>query len=177
MKPLISKCSIMPAWHQLVPISGHVEESETARKLQLYATSIKTSVSTRLYHKLVVANILYGPVVGKCMGITDFICWALEDREMLSHIILTDGHIGTISTVEALEKETTESVGNISRGVGSYAHVNDGVRTHHHSTNLSWLPQTNRNRLVNIDEPHMTRYDLIFSLTHGSRLTMIDLHD
>ena len=49
MKPLISKCSMMPAWHQLVPISGHVEESETARKLQLYATSIKTSVSTRLY--------------------------------------------------------------------------------------------------------------------------------
>ena len=39
---------MMPAWHQLVPISGHVEESETARKLQLYATSIKTSVSTRL---------------------------------------------------------------------------------------------------------------------------------
>ena len=48
MKPLISKRSMMPAWHQLVPISGHVEESETARKLQLYATSIKTSVSTRL---------------------------------------------------------------------------------------------------------------------------------
>ena len=39
---------MIPAWHQLVPISGHVEESETARKLQLYATSIKTSVSTRL---------------------------------------------------------------------------------------------------------------------------------
>ena len=51
MKPLISKCSMMPAWHQLVPISGHVEESETARKLQLYATSIKTSVSTRLTWK------------------------------------------------------------------------------------------------------------------------------
>ena len=48
MKPLISKCSMIPAWHQLVSISGHVEESETARKLQLYATSIKTSVSTRL---------------------------------------------------------------------------------------------------------------------------------
>ena len=48
MKPLISKCSMIPAWHQLVPISGHVEESETARKLQLYAASIKTSVSTRL---------------------------------------------------------------------------------------------------------------------------------
>ena len=30
----------MPAWHQLVSMSGHVEESETARKLQLYATSI-----------------------------------------------------------------------------------------------------------------------------------------
>ena len=51
MKPLISKCSMIPAWHQLVPISGHVEESETARKLQLYATSIKTSVSTRLLNK------------------------------------------------------------------------------------------------------------------------------
>ena len=24
---------MIPAWHQLVPISGHVEESETARKL------------------------------------------------------------------------------------------------------------------------------------------------
>ena len=31
---------MMPAWHQLVSMSGHVEESETARKLQLYATSI-----------------------------------------------------------------------------------------------------------------------------------------
>ena len=42
---------MIPAWHQLVPISGHVEESVTARKLQLYATSIKTSVSTRLNRK------------------------------------------------------------------------------------------------------------------------------
>ena len=31
---------MMPAWHQLVSMSGRVEESETARKLQLYATSI-----------------------------------------------------------------------------------------------------------------------------------------
>ena len=38
--PLISNCSMMPAWHQLVSMSGHVEESETARKLQLYMTSI-----------------------------------------------------------------------------------------------------------------------------------------
>ena len=38
--PLISNCSMMPAWHQLVSMSGHEEESETARKLQLYATSI-----------------------------------------------------------------------------------------------------------------------------------------
>ena len=45
---------------------------------------------------------------------------------MRSHIILRDGHIGTISTVEALGKETTESFGNISRGVGSYV-MNDGV--------------------------------------------------
>ena len=43
--------------------------------------------------------------------------------------------------------------------------------SHHHSTNSSWLPQTSRNRLVNIDKPHVTRYDLIFSLTFGSRLT------
>ena len=42
---------MIPAWYQLVPISGHVEESETARNLQLYATSIKTSVSTRLIKK------------------------------------------------------------------------------------------------------------------------------
>ena len=40
MIPLISNCSMMPGWHQLVSMSGHVEESETARKLQLYATSI-----------------------------------------------------------------------------------------------------------------------------------------
>ena len=38
--PLISNCSMMPAWHQLVSMSGHVEELKTARKLQLYATSI-----------------------------------------------------------------------------------------------------------------------------------------
>ena len=38
--PLISNCSMMPEWHQLVSMSGHVEESETARNLQLYATSI-----------------------------------------------------------------------------------------------------------------------------------------
>ena len=47
---------------------------------------------------------------------------------MRGHIILRDGHIGTISTVEALGKGTTESVGNISRGVGFYGVVNDGVR-------------------------------------------------
>ena len=31
---------MMPEWHQLVSMSGHVEESEAARKLQLYETSI-----------------------------------------------------------------------------------------------------------------------------------------
>ena len=29
------------------------------------------------------------------------------------------------------------------------------LRPHHHSTNSSWLPQTSRKRLVNIDEPHI----------------------
>ena len=43
-------------------------------------------------------------------------------------------------------------------------------------TNSSWLPKTSRNRLVNIDEPHMTRYDLIFSVAFASRLTIIYLH-
>ena len=44
----ILKCSMMPELHQLVPMSGHVTELETAKKLQLYATSRCTSVSTGL---------------------------------------------------------------------------------------------------------------------------------
>ena len=59
---------------------------------------------------------------------------------------------------------------------GSGTSRNHQMSSLHHSTNSSWLPQTSRNRLVNIDEPHMTRYDLIFSLTNASRLTIIDLH-
>ena len=39
---------MMPELHQLVCMSGHVKESETAKILQLYATSISTFVSTRL---------------------------------------------------------------------------------------------------------------------------------
>ena len=31
---------MMPEWHQLVCMSGHVKESEAAKILQLYATSI-----------------------------------------------------------------------------------------------------------------------------------------
>ena len=31
---------MMPEWHQLVCMSGHVKESETAKILQLYGTSI-----------------------------------------------------------------------------------------------------------------------------------------
>ena len=41
----------MPEWHQLVCMSGYVKESETAKILQLYATSRSTSVSTRLKQK------------------------------------------------------------------------------------------------------------------------------
>ena len=36
----ISKCLMIPEWHQHVSMSGYVEESETAIKLQLYATSV-----------------------------------------------------------------------------------------------------------------------------------------
>ena len=72
MKPLISKCSMIPAWHQLVPISGHVEESETARKLQLYATSIKTSVSTRLQSFLSTSFPQHFLEKGACT------CWSLH---------------------------------------------------------------------------------------------------
>ena len=47
---------------------------------------------------------------------------------------------------------------------------------HHHSTNSSWhcwLPQTSRNQLMNIDEPHIIWYDLIFFPTYVSRLTIL----
>ena len=47
--PYISKCSMMTKWHQLVPISGDVGESDKVKKLQLYAFSRCTSVSTWLY--------------------------------------------------------------------------------------------------------------------------------
>ena len=39
---------MMPAGLQLVPVSGHVEESEAERKLKLYTTSISTPVSMTL---------------------------------------------------------------------------------------------------------------------------------
>ena len=50
----------MPEWHQLVCISGHVKESETAKILQLYATSRSTSVSTRLSCICVRKRYLFG---------------------------------------------------------------------------------------------------------------------
>ena len=31
--PLISNCSMMPAWHQLLSMSGHVEESDYSKKI------------------------------------------------------------------------------------------------------------------------------------------------
>ena len=49
----------------------------------------------------------------------------------------------------------------------------DCNEAHHYSTNWSWLPQTSRNRLVNIDELHLIRYDLIFYLTYVSCLTIL----
>ena len=68
---------------------------------------------------------------------------------MRGHIILRDGHIGTISTVEALGKETTESVGNISRGVGFYAVVNDGVRNRRLTgTGFAVAPKTLAGRFI-----------------------------
>ena len=36
----VSKYAMMPEWHQLVPMSGHAEESETVKNLQLYVTLI-----------------------------------------------------------------------------------------------------------------------------------------
>ena len=60
--------------------------------------------------------------------------------------------------------------------VDTFTPISQSKESHHHSTKSSWLPQTSRNRLVNIDDPHMTRYDLIFSLTCASRLTIIDLY-
>ena len=62
---------------------------------------------------------------------------------------MRDGHIGTISTVEALGKETTESVGNISRGAGFYAVVNDGVRKRRLTgTGFAVAPKTLAGRFI-----------------------------
>ena len=44
----ILKCSLMTKWYQLESMSGHANKSGTAKKLQLYATSIFTFLSTRL---------------------------------------------------------------------------------------------------------------------------------
>ena len=52
LKPLISKCSMMPAWHQPVLVYGHVEESVTATKLHLFMIFRCTSVSTWLELKM-----------------------------------------------------------------------------------------------------------------------------
>ena len=38
----------MPEWYQLVRMSGHVEQSETAKKLQLYATSMSIRVNSTI---------------------------------------------------------------------------------------------------------------------------------
>ena len=59
---------------------------------------------------------------------------------------------------------------------GSITYYSGSPYSHHHSTNSSWLPQTSQNWLVNINEPHMTWYDLTFYLTWVSRLAIIDLH-
>ena len=48
---------MMPEWHQLDCMSGHVKESETSKILQLYATSSSTSVSTRLHFNYDLARI------------------------------------------------------------------------------------------------------------------------
>ena len=60
--------------------------------------------------------------------------------------------------------------------LGSHVWLYPRIIAHYHSTNSSWLPKTSRKRLVNIDEPHMTQHDLIFSLACASRLTIIYLH-
>ena len=70
---------------------------------------------------------------------------------------------------------------SITQGCCEYIHITSILRALWlvHTTigtNSSWLPKTSRNRLVNIDESHMTRYDLIFSVACASCLTIIYLH-
>ena len=48
---MLNDTSVASAGSYIRTCTKNVEESETARKLQLYATSIKTSVSTRLMAK------------------------------------------------------------------------------------------------------------------------------
>ena len=66
---------MMPAWHQLVSMSGHVEESETARKLQLYATSIYQVHSFVCQLDYIVVQITY------------FVLWSTEIWSVLSAIV------------------------------------------------------------------------------------------
>ena len=50
------------------------------------------------------------------------------------------------------------------------------IASHHHRTNsswLRWLPQMSWNQLVNIDEPYVIWYDLIFFPTYVSSLTIL----
>ena len=72
--PLISNCSMMPVWHQLVSMSGHVEESETARKLQLYATSIYQvhSFVCQLDYGI---SVMLKTYIGKCSTIMCHACY------------------------------------------------------------------------------------------------------
>ena len=46
--PFNSMCSTMQEWHRLVPVSGHVEESETAKQLQLDIVADTVGVPCRL---------------------------------------------------------------------------------------------------------------------------------
>ena len=46
---LISKCSMIPAWHWLGYVSGHVEKLETTSKLQVYTTFIAPARLFRLW--------------------------------------------------------------------------------------------------------------------------------
>ena len=88
----------MPEWHQLVCMSGHVKESETTKILQLYAASMSTSVSTRLYLSIyyiyisvvglvILHDILFATSTRKC---TKFRWYPGGATYIPLHVVITD---------------------------------------------------------------------------------------
>ena len=108
--PLTSNWSMMPAWHQRVSLLGHVEESETARKLQRCPTSIFQvhSFVCHLYYLkaqqnesnlLVLASCSEPNEVIKSFLIIVFLYDAIMSRFRLCDITSKTSHFATLNSI------------------------------------------------------------------------------